>query len=374
MIQGNPLSPNINTARLGTNTMREIITSRGDGEQITLTPDELRKDIVAGTEEAAKKGKIDALSAEEIDHMVDIFSQPGRTVSVEPGKEVVVTDDGAGLMPSWGRPSAGHAIPISDHQALLMYERVYCGDTVGLGFPDYSYKPVKSAIGYARSHYKAISMLTTIPLIYGSQPNMGMYYHPSGPVESPSDYLSKFEFDKAKEVQEQAAAHMKRDIMDVAESLYEVGCEAMNLDTTGSAGDADFWGCLNVVEEMKEKMPDMPVEMGMAGEMVMGLHGELTYKGERLAGMFPHKQIQAAEKAGVDIFGIAVNSDTGKSTPYNLSRTVTFTKAASEAASIPIHANSGMGVCGMPMTLLPPIGCSTRCAKALVEIGKADGL
>ena len=30
--------------------------------------------------------------------------------------------------------------------------------------------------------------------------------------------------------------------------------------------------------------------------------------------------------------------------------------------------------CGMPMTLLPPIGCSTRCAKALVEIGKADGL
>jgi len=34
----------------------------------------------------------------------------------------------------------------------------------------------------------------------------------------------------------------------------------------------------------------------------------------------------------------------------------------------------GMIVDGMPMTLLPPVGCSTRCAKALVEIGKADGL
>ncbi len=354
--------------------MKPIITSQGDGQRIELSPEELRKDIVEGSETAARKGKIDGLTSEDIDHMVDIFSQRGRTVSVEPGKEVVVTDDGAGLMPSWGRPSAGHAIPISDHQSILMYERVYCGDTCGLGFPDYSYKPVKSAIGYARSHYKAISMLTTIPLIYGSQPNMGMYYHPTGPVESPSGYLSKFEFDKAKEVQEEAAELMRRDIMDVAENLYEVGCEAMNLDTSGSAGDADFWGCLNVVEDMKAKMPDMPVEMGMAGEMVMGMHGELTYDGQRLAGMFPHQQVIAAAKAGVDIFGIAVNSETGRSTPYNLARTAVFTKAATAESPIPVHANSGMGVGGMPMTLLPPITDSTRCAKTLVEIGKADGL
>jgi len=354
--------------------MKEIVTSRGDGDRIILADDDLRKDIIEGSEEAARKGKIDGLSPAEINHLVDIFRQPGKTVSVEPGKEVVVSDDGAGLMASWGRPSAGHAIPISDHQSILMYERVYCGDTCGLGFPDYSYKPVKSAIGYARSHYKTISMLTTIPLIYGSQPNMGMYYHPTGPVESPSDYMSKYDFDKAFALQEEAAQMMRRDIVDVAEQLYEVGCEAMNLDTSASAGDADFWGCLSVVEDMKEKMPDMPVEMGMAGEMVMGMHGQLTYGGERLAGMYPHQQVQAAAKAGVDVFGVAVNSSIHRSTPYNLARTVTFLKAATENSPIPIHANSGMGVGGMPMTLLPPVGCSTRCAKALVEIGKADGL
>ncbi len=354
--------------------MQTITTSQGDGHRIELSHDELHKDITAGSEAAARMGKIDQLTPEDIEYMVDIFSQPDKIVSVRPGKEVVVTDDGAGLMPSWGRPSAGHAIPISDHQSILMYERVCCGDTCGLGFPDYSYKPVKSAIGYARSHYKAISMLTTIPLIYGSQPNMGMYYHPTGPVESPSVYFRNFEFDKAKAAQEEAAGLMRRDILDVAESLYEVGCEAINLDTSASAGDAEFWGCLNVVEDMKAKMPDMPVEMGMAGEMVMGLHCELTYDGERLAGMFPHQQAKIAAKAGVDIFGIAVNSETDQSTPYNLARTVTFTKAATEESPIPVHANSGMGVGGMPMTLLPPVGCSTRCAKALVEIGKADGL
>jgi dimethylamine--corrinoid protein Co-methyltransferase len=354
--------------------MREITTSSGDGVRITLSEEELHKDIVAGSMDAAKKGKIDPLSEGEIHHLAEIFHMPGRTVSVEPGKEVVVSDDGAGLMPSWGRPSAGHAIPISDHQSILMYERVYCGDTCGLGFPDYSYKPVKSAIGYARSHYKTISMLTTIPLVYGSQPNMGMYYNPTGPVESPSDYFSKYEFDKAWALQEEAAERMRSDIFDVAKNLHEVGCEAINLDTSGSAGDADFWGCLKVVADIKENLPDMPVEMGMAGEMIMGLHGKLTHGGERLAGMYPHQQAQAAAKAGVDLFGVAVNSNTGKSTPYNLARTVTFTKAAAESVSIPVHANSGMGVGGMPMTLLPPVGDSTRCAKALVEIGKADGL
>lgn len=354
--------------------MQEIMTSQGDGHRIRLSRDELLRDIVEGSEDAARRGKIDPLDQADIDHLVDIFRQPSRTVSVEPGKEVIVSDDGAGLMASWGRPSAGHAIPISDHQSILMYERVYCGDTCGLGFPDYSYKPVKSAIGYARSHYKTISMLTTVPLVYGSQPNMGMYYQPTGPVESPSPYLTKCDFDKAFAVQEEAAEMMRGDIYYVAEQLYEVGCEAINLDTSASAGDADFWGCLAAVRDIKEKLPDLPVEMGMAGEMIMGMHSRLTFDGERLAGMFPHQQARVAAKAGVDIFGVAVNSNTDRSTPYNLSRTVTFTKAASEQSPIPIHVNSGMGVGGMPMTLLPPVGCSTRCAKALVEIGKADGL
>ena len=96
--------------------MKEIVTSQGDGDRITLSDDELRKDIIEGSEDAARKGKIDGLSLAEINHLADIFRQPGKIVSVDPGKEVVVSDDGAGLMASWGRPSAGHAIPISDHQ------------------------------------------------------------------------------------------------------------------------------------------------------------------------------------------------------------------------------------------------------------------
>ncbi len=40
---------------------------------------------------------------------------------------------------------------------------------------------------------------------------------------------------------------------------------------------------------------------------------------------------------------ITVNSDTARSTPYNLARTVTYTKASSKESPIPTHANSCMG-------------------------------
>jgi len=44
------------------------------------------------------------------------------------------------------------------------------------------------------------------------------------------------------------------------------------------------------------------------------------------------------------------------------------------AVDIPVHANVGMGVGGVPMMEAPPIDSVTRASKSLVQIGKADGL
>jgi dimethylamine---corrinoid protein Co-methyltransferase len=114
--------------------------------------------------------------------------------------------------------------------------------------------------------------------------------------------------------------------------------------------------------------------MGGSAEFVIGMHGELTYDGKKIAGMYTHEQAQAVEKAGANIFGMAVNSVTTESVQWNLARAVTFSKATSAAVSIPVHANVGMGVCGIPMMEQPPIDSVTRVSKALVEIGMADGL
>ena len=112
----------------------------------------------------------------------------------------------------------------------------------------------------------------------------------------------------------------------------------------------------------------------MAGEFILGLHSELTYEGVRLAGLYPHDQVKIAQKAGVRIFGPVCNTNTNKSTPWNVARAVTFMKACCEVAEIPVHVNMGMGVGAMTVHDHPPLDTASRASKAMVEICRLDGL
>lgn len=268
----------------------------------------------------------------------------------------------------------GVGLPISRQNAILAYERAFAPDTVSIGHEDYSFKPVKAIIDYEKHSYYTASLATIVPLIYGAQPNLGLYYQPDGPYPNPADLMPKGKIKEAQETQERAAEQLREDMVFVGKNLNEMGCEGINFDTTASAGDPDFYATLQAIVELKKQAPDMPVIVGMAGEFVLGMHGEISFDGQRLAGMFPHKQVKIAETAGTDIFGPAINVNTSRSIAWNLARAVTFVKATVEAARIPVHPNVGIGVCGVPMCLETPIDCVTRAAKALVEIGKADGL
>jgi dimethylamine--corrinoid protein Co-methyltransferase len=164
------------------------------------------------------------------------------------------------------------------------------------------------------------------------------------------------------------------DIVYVASAVYEAGADAINLDTTGAFGDLDFKAALTATERLKKKYPDICIEMGMAGEFVLGIHGALEYDGVRLAGLYPHQQIKLAEKAGVTIFGPVVNILPSKSCPFNIGRVLTFVKACVKASNIPVHNNMGMGVGGIPLNDVPPVEAVTRASKACVEICKLDGI
>jgi dimethylamine--corrinoid protein Co-methyltransferase len=169
-------------------------------------------------------------------------------------------------------------------------------------------------------------------------------------------------------------AHLAADLVTIGKELNAVGCEGLNFDTAASAGDADFKATLQAVEKLKAVAPGMPIELGMSSEFVMGMHGDITYKGKRLAGIYPHEQVKVVEEAGGDIFGPAINVNTSESIPWNLARAVTFVKETVAVATIPVHPNVGMGVCGVPMFEVPPVDAVTRASKSLVQIGKADGL
>jgi dimethylamine--corrinoid protein Co-methyltransferase len=60
--------------------------------------------------------------------------------------------------------------------------------------------------------------------------------------------------------------------------------------------------------------------------------------------------------------------------PWNLARTIAIIKPCSEAATIPIHANMGMGVGSVPVTDYPPVDVVSRASKAMVELCRLDGL
>lgn len=351
-----------------------ILTRMGDGERVSMSTDEVKEEILLGTRDAAQDGDIPELTAEDIEQLFEIMAEPGRTVSVPPGAEVVVTDDGCAKLFCSGPADGGAGLPISRQNSILAYERGFAADTVSIGHEDYSFKPIKPIVDYEAQTYFATAQATTVPFFYGAQPNLGLYYRPDGPHPNPADLLPLGKIEEAQEAQVTAAEHLTEDMVYVGKRLADIGCEGLNLDTAGSAGDADLYAALMAVVKLKKYAPLMPIEVGMSNDFVLGMHGEIEFEGRRLAGMYPHDQAQVSAAAGVDIFGPAVNVNTSRSIAWNLARAVTFVKHTAAVSEIPVHPNVGMGVCGVPMCVEAPIDCVTRASKALVMIGKADGL
>jgi dimethylamine--corrinoid protein Co-methyltransferase len=348
--------------------MTKVITRYGDGSPVSLSEKQLMEDIVAGTEDAADRGNIPSLAEDELKHLFDIFTSKDRIVGVEPGREVVLSYDGAPIK------MARAAISVDRLQALQIYEKIMGADTLEMGHVDYSFKQIKSIVGFEEPAMAQASMITTAPIIYGAMPNLGLYSQPDGPCPNPAELLPMGKIKQAREAYEQAAEEAIKDIVYVGGSLYEAGADAIMLDTVGAAGDADVLAGLKATEILKRKFPEIVIEFGAAGEFVLGMHGELEYNGVRLAGLYMHQLVKLARQAGVTIFGPVVNTNTSETTPWNVARAVTFTKACCEASEIPIHANMGMGVGAVTVNDYPPIDTTSRASKAMVEICRLDGL
>ena len=348
--------------------MPKIFTRMGDGSPVELTPAELRQDLEDGANEAADRGGIPTLNEEDYKYLEDLFARRDRFVGVDIGNEVVLTYDGPTVK------FKRHCLMEERLQVLGIYEKLLGADTVELGHIDYSYKPVKPIVTYEQGTLEMALMTTHAPLLYGAMPNLGLYTQPDGPCPNPMELLPQGKIKEARDAYEAMIEEAVRDIVFVVGSMYESGADAFNLDTVGASGDADVRASFLALEKLKAKYPDIAVEVGMAGEFVLGMHGELTYDGQRLAGLYPHQQVKLAEKAGATIFGPVVNTNTDRSIPWNLARTITFTRACSKAASIPVHANMGMGVGAVPVADCPPVDVLSRASKAMVELCDLDGL
>ncbi len=354
--------------------MTQYALRMGDGKRIFLTKEQIRADLEAGTADAADLGTIPVLSGNELDKLAEIIMMPARMVGVEPGKEVPVTHDIGTIRLDGDQGNSGVGIPTSRLAGCMVHERAFGADTMELGHIDYSFKPVKPVIAQEQQAMEVCQQNMVVPLFYGAMPNMGLYYTPDGPFENPGDLMKAFKITEAQASMEHAADHLTRDMIWIMQKMMFAGADGVNFDTTGAAGDGDMFATLRAVEALRKQYPNMYIEMGMAGELVLGMHGELQYDNTTLAGLWPHQQAPLAAKAGANVFGPVVNTNTSKSAAWNLARAVTFVKAAVKASSIPCHVNMGMGVGGIPMLETPTIDAVSRASKAMVEIAGVDGI
>ena len=338
-------------------------TRMGDGAQVAMTRSEIRRELEEGTEAAAKRAKVPPLGPAELDHLLDLYASPSRFTGVDVGDEVVLTYDGSGSKTVGSRM-----------QDLQIYEQMFGADTVELGTADYSFKAVKPILGYEAQTMRDAQLGLTVPLNYGAMPNLGLYSKPDGPAPNWSELLPLVRIDEARAAQEEAIEYAVSDMVQVADAMWEAGADGLDFDTAGAAGDADFLATLKAVEIIRQRYPELGIEVGMAGEFVLGMHGELTYDGVRLAGLWPKEQMRLAAKAGATIFGPAVAVNTGRSCAWNVARALTIVKPCSEASAIPIHMNVGMGVGAVPMSNYAPVDAVSRASRACVDILRLDGL
>ena len=338
-------------------------TRMGDGTFAHMTRSEIRADLEAGSEAAAKRAKVPPLTSDEIDHLLDIYASPARFTGVDLGDEVVLSCDGTGMKT--------HATRIQD---LQTYEQWMGADLLELCVGDYSLKVVRTILAYEAQYMHDAQLATVAPVQYGVMPNLGLYSKPDGPCDNWSELLPQGRIDEARASQEEAVEMAVLDLVHLAESQYEAGADAIDWDTTGASGDAEFLAALRATEIIRERYPDLGIQLGMAGEFVLGMHGKLTYKGTRLAGLWPREQLLLAQQAGATMFGPVVNINTGKSCAWNAARAVCLVKPCMEVAEIPVHMNAGMGVGAVPMFVHPPGDAVCRAAKAFVDLLRLDGL
>ena len=342
---------------------KRIVTRLGDGSAVLMTAGELRADLEDGTRAAAARAGVEPLTAAELEHLSDIFTSAARFTAVDIGDEVVLSFDGCGTQQQGSRVDA-----------LVQFEQCLATDSVELYHMDYSYKAVKPIVPSEQQVMKEAQERVTIPVHYGAQPDLGRYSKPDGPCDNWAELLPALRIDEARAAQEEALALAVEDMVYVATAMWEAGADGINLDTAGAAGDADLLAALLVVERLRAAHPDMGIMVGMAGEQVLGMHGRLTYRGVRLAGLKPAGQLELVQQAGATVFGPAVTVNTARSVAWNTARALTYIKPCMAIARIPVHANVGMGVGGVPMNTFAPVDAVSRCSRACVDILKVDGL
>ena len=122
-----------------------------------------------------------------------------------------------------------------------------------------------------------VQLMLTARVQYGAQPNLAFYGKSAGRAENWFEMLSLGDIAGAHAAIGEAMDYATKAFIYVGEGILDAGADGMDFDTTGDAGDADFFSTLRAVKHVREKYPEAGIELVMAGEFVIGVHCELEW-------------------------------------------------------------------------------------------------
>ena len=225
-----------------------------------------------------------------------------------------------------------HATRIQDLQS---YEQWMGADLLELCVGDYSLKVVRTILAYEAQYMHDALLCTVAPLQYGVMPNLGLYSKPDGPCDNWNELLPLGKIAEARAAQEEAVEMAVVDMVQPCRLAVRSRRRRHRLGHHRRLRRPGVPRRSAATAIIREKYPDIGVELGMAGEFVLGMHGQLEYEGVRLAGLWPREQLLLAQKAGATMFGPVVNINTGKSCAWNIARAITLVKPCMEVADHP---------------------------------------
>ncbi len=223
---------------------QRIPTRLGDGSLVELTRGQIEADLSAGSEAAVKRAKVEPLTQDELDHLLDIFTSPAKFSAVDYGDEVILGFDGSG--------NADIGAPVLEQ---IVYQNHHGADMIELWHHDYSYKAVRTVLSFQTQLLKDAQQQTVIPLNYGAMPDLGRYSQPDGPCPNWSELMPLGRIAEARAAQEEAVEHAERDMWCVAEAMIAAGADGLDFDTAGASGDADLLATLRTARRLRADVP-----------------------------------------------------------------------------------------------------------------------
>ena len=158
---------------------------------------------------------------------------------------------------------------------LLESEQRLGQDILELWHIEYSYKAIKTILPFQKQVMQNCQLMMTAPVQYGAPPDLAFYRKPDGPAENWFELLPRGDIAGARAAIDEAMEHAD---------------QGLHLRGRGHAGRRRRRHGLRHHrrrrrrrllqhaarrQHLREKYPDVGIEVGMAGEFVIGVHGEL---------------------------------------------------------------------------------------------------